>query len=142
LDTTIFVFFLIFRHIFPGLVDVTLFRQHADAMIDLFRSSTIHSSLTIKPKRLENNLRIQLLLFITLLGSNYLMAQPKDHPQPPGSFILYTNLNTAITAATNGDTIIFRRSYFAHFPDLCKQILHFVGAGHYPDSTLATGHLD
>jgi len=85
-------------------------------------------------------LRIQLLLFISLLGSNYLMAQPKITLSHLGTPSFYTNLNTAITAATNGDTIYLPGGAISPTTQInVSKSLHFVGAGHYPDSTLATG---
>lgn len=85
-------------------------------------------------------LRIQLVLFLTLTGLNYLMAQPKITLSHLGTPTFYTNLSTAITAAANGDTLYLPGGAIAPTTQInVSKSLHFVGAGHYPDSTLATG---
>lgn len=83
--------------------------------------------------------RIICLLFA--LGSITLLnAQPKITLSHLGVPSFYTNLSTAITAAVNGDTLYLPGGAITPTTQInVSKSLHFVGTGHYPDSTLATG---
>jgi len=75
------------------------------------------------------------------LGSiTLLYAQPKITLSHLGVPSFYTNLSTAITAAVNGDTLYLPGGAITPTTQLnVSKSLHFIGTGHYPDSTMATG---
>lgn len=51
---------------------------------------------------------------------------------------VYNNINTAITNAVAGDTLYIPGGGFTITNSTINKTLHWVGHGHYPDSTLAT----
>jgi hypothetical protein len=76
-----------------------------------------------------------------ILGGQSLLAQNKITLSHLGAPTFYTNMTTAITAAVNGDTL-----YLPGGPIMptasditVNKAVHIIGAGHYPDSTAATG---
>ena len=83
-----------------------------------------------------------ILIFIAILSfiSNIGKAQNLIAVQNGGNPAFYTNLDTAITYAQNGDTVyipggVFNLGTSYH---INKQI-HIIGVGHYNDSCQATG---
>ncbi|MHC1776293.1 MAG: hypothetical protein AB9834_12880 [Lentimicrobium sp.] len=82
------------------------------------------------------------LLFAALvtLGTMPALAQPKITLSHLGVPTFFTNLTTAITAAVNGDTLYLPGGTLSPSGTITvSKSLHFVGTGHYPDSTVATG---
>ena len=88
-------------------------------------------------RTIYRNLLIAGLIF---LGTLTLTAQPKITLSHLGVPTFYTNLSTAITAAANGDTIYLPGGAISPTSQInVSKSLHFIGTGHYPDSTIATG---
>ncbi len=56
-----------------------------------------------------------------------------------GTTKVFSNINSAITAANAGDTLYIPGGGFAIANTNIDKTLHWIGAGHYPDSTSATG---
>ncbi|MFO7790750.1 MAG: hypothetical protein R6V32_09280 [Bacteroidales bacterium] len=56
-----------------------------------------------------------------------------------GTAAVYSNINDALTAADNGDTIYVPGSSFALSNTTIDKTLHWIGTGHYPGYTNATG---
>ena len=73
-------------------------------------------------------------LFLAILG----WGQAQFVLQNGLSTKVYSNINTAIDSAVNGDTLYLPGGGFAISPTTINKILHWVGQGHYPDSTKAT----
>ena len=57
-----------------------------------------------------------------------------------GTAQTFDDINTAIAAASAGDTIYLPGGGFNLDPATIDKTLHWRGVGHYPDSTTATGH--
>jgi hypothetical protein len=82
-----------------------------------------------------------LFLFLVSAIPGILVAQPAVILQHQGSstpFSTATPFADAYNAAANGDTIYLPGGVFAPPPNINKHIV-VIGAGHYPDSTQATG---
>ncbi len=73
-------------------------------------------------------------LFLVVMG----YAQTRIVVQN-GTASIYSTLNDAISAANPGDTIYLPGLGFALNNPIIDKTLHWVGTGHYPDSTVATG---
>lgn len=86
-------------------------------------------------------IRILITAAITLSGSNYLLAQNKITLSHLGVPSFFTNLSTALTSAANGDTLYLPGGTIQPLASdiTINKSVHIVGAGHYPDSTVATG---
>lgn len=78
------------------------------------------------------------LVFLPLiLITTIIYAQPRIVVQN-GSATVFANINDAISAASAGDTIYLPGGGFGLSPATIDKTLHWVGVGHYPDSTSAT----
>ncbi len=78
------------------------------------------------------------LVFLTLLFVSALaVAQPHFVVQNRTSKV-FNNINTAIAAANAGDTLYIPGGGFSISAAVDKT-MHWIGVGHYPDSTPATG---
>ncbi|WP_372775461.1 hypothetical protein [Mangrovibacterium sp.] len=82
---------------------------------------------------MKKNLFI-LLILVTISS----FAQPRFIVQN-GTTTVFSNINDAITNATAGDTLYLPGGGFAITNTTIDKTLHWVGVGHYPDSTAATG---
>lgn len=80
---------------------------------------------------------IQLIILLVLLASAT-EAQNLIAVQNGGEAEFYTNLDSAIVHASNGDTVYIPGGTFSVSVQIDKR-LHIIGVGHNPDSTLATG---
>ncbi|QGY47337.1 hypothetical protein GM418_27820 [Maribellus comscasis] len=79
----------------------------------------------------------KLILLPFIFVATLIYAQPRIVVQN-GSASVYTNINDAILAANSGDTIYLPGGGFNISPVTIDKTLHWVGVGHYPDSTSAT----
>lgn len=78
------------------------------------------------------------LIFLSfVLFSTLSFAQPHFVVQN-GTTKVYNNINTAISEASSGDTLYVPGGGFSISATVDKT-LHWIGVGHYPDSTVATG---
>ncbi len=78
-----------------------------------------------------------LLLSVALFSLNALGAQSLIAVQHDGQSSFFTELQLALDAAADGDTVYLPGGGFPEFT-LTKS-LHIVGVGYHPDSTMATG---
>jgi|GEM_PF-154446 len=97
---------------------------------------TILINQQIKPMK-------KLFIFLMVLIPSALMAQTitiatLHKTGGVQNFIGSLSLRQAVTAASHGDTIYLSGGTFMA-PDTINKSLVIIGAGHYPDSTLATG---
>jgi hypothetical protein len=85
-------------------------------------------------------IKSSILISLILLNIS-IFSQNKITLSHLGTPAFYTNLTTAITAAVNGDTIYLPGGTIAPTSSdiSVNKALHLIGAGHYPDSTSATG---
>jgi hypothetical protein len=85
--------------------------------------------------------KLLIIAAISFSGSNLLFAQNKITLSHLGVPSFYTNLTTAITSAANGDTLYLPGGTIQPTASdiTVNKSVHIVGAGHYPDSTAATG---
>jgi hypothetical protein len=74
------------------------------------------------------------LLFLGLIG----WGQAQFVVQNGAKTEVYNNINTAITNAVAGDTLYLPGGGFTISNTTISKTLHWVGHGHYPDSTQAT----
>lgn len=74
-----------------------------------------------------------------LLTANVLFAQSKITLSHLGLPTFYTSLTAALAAAANGDTLYLPGGSIQPSDITINKSVHIVGAGHYPDSTAATG---
>src|SRR5665648_1289576 len=73
-------------------------------------------------------------LFVALIS----FSQPRFVVQNVTSAV-FPNINDAITAASAGDTLYLPGGGLTISVATISKTLHWIGVGHYPDSTLATG---
>lgn len=89
---------------------------------------------------MKTSVKCLLIAALATLGTLPVLAQPKITLSHLGVPTFYTNLSTAITAAVNGDTLYLPGGTLSPSGIITvSKSLHFVGMGHYPDSTVATG---
>ncbi len=85
----------------------------------------------------------KILFFILLLivSGNFVKAQNLIAVQHGNNASFYTNLDSAVTYAQNGDYIYLSGGAFAVSDNylIINKELHIIGVGHNPDSTIATG---
>lgn len=82
-----------------------------------------------------------ILLLISFGSINLANAQQKVALQSNGTTLVFGGANAfvnAYTASTNGDTLYLPGGTIPYPPTINKGLV-IIGAGHYPDSTLATG---
>lgn len=78
-----------------------------------------------------------MIFILFMLSSIITFAQPHFVVQN-GTTKVFNNINTAIEAANSGDTLYVPGGGFSISAAVDKT-LHWIGVGHYPDSTTATG---
>ncbi len=80
-----------------------------------------------------------LLLLTSLCLTRLSSAQNLIAVQHGSSQSFYSDLSTAISVSVNGDTLYLPGSSYTLGSLVINKRIHIVGAGHNPDSTLATG---
>lgn len=83
----------------------------------------------------------QFLIFVFVLSAFSLSAQQKVALHSNGTTTIFAGANPftdAYNAAANGDTLYLPGGTIP-YPSIIDKGLMIIGAGHYPDSTLATG---
>lgn len=79
-------------------------------------------------------------LFLAFFLFSFINAQQQIIVQDGNETTLYTNLDTAVAMAPSGAYVYLPGGYFNVGSGLIvDKKLNIIGAGHYPDSTLATG---
>lgn len=86
-------------------------------------------------------LKISVFVAVSIfLTANVLYAQSKITLSHLGVPTFYISLTDALAAAANGDTLYLPGGTIQPLSDITvNKSVHIVGAGHYPDSTTATG---
>lgn len=79
------------------------------------------------------------ICFLPMLFLSLFAFSQKQFVLQNGTALSFDNLTTAIESASAGDTIYIPGGGFTA-PATIDKTLHWRGVGHYPDSTVATGH--
>jgi hypothetical protein len=78
-------------------------------------------------------------IFLPLMVCSFLSFGQARFVVQNGTAKVFSNINQAISAANAGDTLYIPGGGFAIANTTINKTLHWIGVGHYPDSTAATG---